>query len=216
MTLQRIGATELFLRQAKRVRGRILELGVGDDPYASIWDATTVRLDIDAELGPDVVGDAHCLPFRSGVFDWVVASQVFEHLHSPWIAANELERVTNSNGQILVAVPFLYPLHQVPHDYFRYTRWGLERLFGKLFDDIEILEYGGRVSVLTDLLATSTRSSSTVRRGLRNARKKLFEAHSAKRWPRLSRRLLAQPVKEYPLGYVVVASKRPSVMIGQS
>ncbi len=69
--------------------------------------------------------DAHRLPFRAGSFDAAVASQVLEHLHSPAVALSELTRVLRTDGMMLVALPFLYPLHQTPHDYQRLTRWGL-------------------------------------------------------------------------------------------
>lgn len=99
-------------------------------------------IDIDPSSGADVIGDAHRLPFKSGEFDIIIANNVIEHFYDPAQAVKEMHRVLKKDGHIYFTVPFLYPIHEAPHDYSRLTRFGLERLFDS-FADVEIHARGG-------------------------------------------------------------------------
>lgn len=209
MTLTRIGATELLYRERHMVTGVVLELGVGSSPYAEAWDAS-ITLDIDTSLRPTVAADAHFCPFRDGAFDTIVASQVFEHLSRPWLAAGEVARVLRPGGTLLVAVPFLYWLHQHPADYYRYTEWGLRSIFNEWFEISSIQAYGGRFAVVLDMLFSMTRSSRRWRRGLYQLRDQLHERPGRGRRRRLTGSFLLRVAPgEHPLGYVLIARRRP-------
>ena len=52
---------------------------------------------------PFYLGDIFHLPFADGSFDLVICLEVLEHLESPWLAVEELARV--SSRDILVSVP---------------------------------------------------------------------------------------------------------------
>jgi SAM-dependent methyltransferase len=114
--------------------GAILELGAGLD----VHEATNV-VKTDAYMYPgarlDLVADAHALPFPDASFDFVFSLAVFEHLHSPWIAAREMARVLKPGGKAYTLCAFLQPLHGYPDHYFNATESGLARLFA---DDFEI------------------------------------------------------------------------------
>jgi SAM-dependent methyltransferase len=75
---------------------------------------------------PDIFGDAHSLPVRSESADTVLILNVLEHLREPDKALGEITRVLKPGGKCLLEVPFLYPLHDQPFDYQRWTRHGLE------------------------------------------------------------------------------------------
>lgn len=79
------------------------------------------------ETRPDVFGDAACLPFVGSSFDCVLMLDVLEHVAEPDAALAEAGRVLRKGGALLVAIPFAYPLHDMPHDYQRLTRPGLQR-----------------------------------------------------------------------------------------
>lgn len=74
---------------------------------------------------PDVFADGCRLPFVDGAFDTVLLLEVLEHVSDPVKALCEIRRVLKSGGLLLLSMPFLYPLHDAPHDYQRYTAPGL-------------------------------------------------------------------------------------------
>ncbi len=53
-----------------------------------------------------VVADAYHLPFRDGAFDFVVASEVLEHLSSPAASLQEAQRVLLPKGKMIVTTPY--------------------------------------------------------------------------------------------------------------
>lgn len=115
-----------------------------------------VSLDVDVRARPGVVGDGHALPFRDATFDVVIANNVIEHLHDPARGVGEMRRALRPGGQLLYTIPFLYPIHEAPHDYTRFTRYGLARLF-RDFSSVEIRERGGYFSTQAQFIFLLTR-----------------------------------------------------------
>ena len=112
-----------------------VDLGVGD----SAWDYS--RLDARSDL------DA--LPFRSGAFDAAIHIVTLEHLQEPAQALCELSRSLAPGALLLLAAPHEWEVHQAPHDYFRYTRYGLRHLLEKAgFEVLEIRPAGGYFRLL--------------------------------------------------------------------
>lgn len=112
---------------------RILELGAGLDVHTSD-DVVKTDAFVYAGAQLDLVADAHALPFGDASFDFVFSLAVFEHLHSPWIAAREIARVLRPGGGAYTLCAFLQPLHGYPDHYFNATESGLARLFADDFD----------------------------------------------------------------------------------
>src|SRR3989344_315667 len=104
-----------------------------------------LTMDSAPEYGPDVVGDAHGLPFQDSTVGAILSISVFEHLHDPKKAAEEVYRVLKPGGKLLLYTHFIYPYHArrgVYSDYFRFTDEGLTHLF-KNFSRIELKKHGG-------------------------------------------------------------------------
>lgn len=104
-----------------------LDIGCANSPYADLFP-NRVGFDERPAPGVDVVGDAHALPFGDGSFEQVVCTEVLEHLHTPQKAIDEMYRVLKPGGVLLLTTRFIFPLHDVPGDYFRYTKYGLKHL----------------------------------------------------------------------------------------
>lgn len=118
---------------AHYAHGDLLDLGCGNAPYRA-WFAPHVRRYITADHPPvaaavQVACSSERLPFRSACFDTILCTQVLEHVPHPWQAAVEIARVLRAGGVLILSCPQYWPLHEVPHDYFRYTVYGLKSLF---------------------------------------------------------------------------------------
>jgi SAM-dependent methyltransferase len=121
-------------RQAPLVTGRLLDLGCGNQPFQP-WYGPMVKevVAADAVPGPgvEVVDLGAPLPYADGSFDTVLCTQVLEHVPDAELAMAEIARVLRPGGHALVTVPFLYPTHEAPYDFWRYTHHGLAGLVGR-------------------------------------------------------------------------------------
>ena len=105
--------------------------------------------------GLSAVGEVQSLPFRSQSFDTVFCSQVLEHIPNPLDVLIESSRVLKAGGTLVVSVPHLAYLHNEPHDYFRYTEYGLRHLVERAgFESIEVRWSGGLISFIGHLPST--------------------------------------------------------------
>ncbi len=113
-------------------RGRLLDIGCGNQPYRELFIPFIreyVGLDRDwRESQPDVMGDALWLPFPAETFDTVLMIQVLEHLPDPLGAMGEVRRVLKRGGRVILTAPQYWRVHEEPHDYYRFTRFGLAHL----------------------------------------------------------------------------------------
>jgi len=114
---------------------RVLDIGSGGSAYGKYFP-NRISIDIDPLRNPDIVGDAHKLPFKDGEFEIILCTEVLEHLTDPRLAISEMRRVLAKDGTLILTTRFVYPIHDSPGDYWRFTRYGLE----KLFSDWKIVE----------------------------------------------------------------------------
>jgi SAM-dependent methyltransferase len=85
-------------------------------------------LDIDPGRGPDIVGDVAEFDFGDRRFDAVVMCEVLEHVREPSRAIENVHRFLHPGSILILSTPFIFPIHDQPHDYYRFTRHGLEWL----------------------------------------------------------------------------------------
>ena len=101
------------------------------------------------ESKPDVFADASCLPVRDATIDSVILLDVLEHLSRPDMALAEIHRVLRVGGSLIVSVPFLYPVHDAPYDFQRYTTFGMKQAIEKSgLDLVEIRPYSRSAEVV--------------------------------------------------------------------
>ncbi len=130
--------------------GRTLDLGAQNGPYATHFPRR-VALDLQPAKGLDVRGDALALPFRDHAFEVVLCTEVLEHVLEPQRAIDEIFRVLEPGGQLLLTTRFLFPIHDAPHDYFRFTKYGLRHLLQR-FEALTIEEETDTVGALAVLV----------------------------------------------------------------
>ncbi|OGD63375.1 hypothetical protein A2160_02735 [Candidatus Beckwithbacteria bacterium RBG_13_42_9] len=105
----------------------ILEIGAKDKPYRDLFP-NSVALDIDKSPQIDVMADAQSLPFQPGSFSVILCTEVLEHCHSPQRLIDECYRVLKKDGKLILTTRFIFPIHDAPNDFFRFTKYGLKYL----------------------------------------------------------------------------------------
>lgn len=124
----------------------VLDVGCGRKPYADLFSGS-IHFGLNNTLEDataDVVGDATKLPIASQSVDLVFCSQVLEHVPHPRSVVRECFRVLRQGGWLVLSAPFYWPLHEEPHDYFRFTRHGLEHLIKDAgFTRVDVRADGG-------------------------------------------------------------------------
>lgn len=135
-TVLDLGAGEAELRaRLAHVRYIAIDRGVG---HAG-WDYSAL----------DAVADATGVPLLDGSVDVIVCKQVLEHLPEPVRALREMARVLKPGGRVLLSTNQQWPQHQQPHDFFRFTSFGLRYCFEQAGLTVESVEpMGGAFSVL--------------------------------------------------------------------
>jgi SAM-dependent methyltransferase len=204
-----------YYERAIRVHahGRLLDMGCGHVPLYDIYrDLVTENVCIDwqnsAHVNPyldQVVDLTGALPLESGSFDTVLLTDVLEHIPEPMNLMCEIARILRPSGKLILGVPFFYWLHEVPHDYYRYTEFALRRyceLSGLRV--VEIIPYGGLPEVLLDLVS---KGLNFLPRALTVSLRPLHTLASLLCKTKPVRKLSERTRSSLPLGYVLSAER---------
>jgi SAM-dependent methyltransferase len=76
----------------------------------------------------DIKATAYNIPVKDNSFDYILSTQVLEHLEFPDKAFKECNRILKKGGKLLMTAPLGTGEHQIPHDYFRFTKYALKSL----------------------------------------------------------------------------------------
>lgn len=118
---------DLFLGE-QRFTGRVLDVGgeraTGRGSFSPPLSgvAEWVYVNIDPATKPDILAGAGDIPVESGSFDYVLLTEVLEHLEKPDSALAEAHRVLKAGGRIVASMPFIFAQHGDPHDFQRWTK----------------------------------------------------------------------------------------------
>jgi SAM-dependent methyltransferase len=148
---------EVLMRETRRAlrewQGSVLDVGCGDKRYATTGPTRWVGLDIMRGASVDVVASADALPFMNATFDHVLLSQVLEHVPNPSAVLADAYRVLRPGGTICVSAPQAWPVHGAPHDYYRFTEFGLRHLLTDAgFIQIDVRRCAGSFVTLTQFV----------------------------------------------------------------
>lgn len=103
---------------------KFLDVGRGEQVYSE-------RLASDLYVGLDVkisgrksdheLANCFCdgvrMPFASSTFDFILCTEVMEHLLSPDELMREMDRVLTSSGRLMITLPSMRGEHEVPCDF---------------------------------------------------------------------------------------------------
>ena len=119
--------------------GVVIDLGCGIKPYKELICSSGKvssyigidfenALDKEYAMGrPEIFWDGVTIPLESQYADVLLATELLEHCAEPEKVLKEIYRVLKPGGKLIFTVPFLWPIHLVPYDEYRYTPFSLER-----------------------------------------------------------------------------------------
>jgi SAM-dependent methyltransferase len=129
---------------------RILEIGsgrqdLGHDAFScrDLFDSSNVfvQSDVVPEYGHELV-DVRAIGLEEA-FDVILCLYVLEHVFELESSVRSMHRALAPSGTLVVAVPHLYPYHDEPGDYWRFTEHALRRML-EPFESTDIKVRGFR------------------------------------------------------------------------
>lgn len=165
--------------QLSNFHGTFLDIGCGVQPYRSLITAAPTRVEryvgMDLKgnpvssymkVQPDLFWDGSSIPMEAASVDSAMATEVLEHCPDPAAVLAETFRVLRPGGLFFLTVPFLWPLHDVPYDEYRYTPFAMERLLRQAgFGEVKLVPLGGWNASLAQMLGLwAVRSPMSERR----------------------------------------------------
>ncbi|PWI31498.1 class I SAM-dependent methyltransferase [Flavobacteriaceae bacterium LYZ1037] len=153
------------------LKGNLLDIGCGQMPYkdyilnnsdVSVYIGLDIEtaLVYDSNVKPDYTWNGVTMPFEEASFNCAFGTEVLEHCPEPEVVLKEVYRVLKPEGVFFFTVPFLWSLHEVPHDEYRYTPFALKRhLKNSGFTNITIKATGGWHGAMAQMLGLWVRRS---------------------------------------------------------
>lgn len=144
-----------------RVRGTVVDLGCGGKPYQPLLGSAATRwlgFDLPSPVSgrpkADAFASGAAIPLRDGVADCVLSTQVIEHVPRPWDVFAESARLLRPGGSLIVTAPQAQWLHEEPHDYYRYTKYGLMELARQAgLEPVRVVPFGGALALIGFLVS---------------------------------------------------------------
>lgn len=136
---------------------QVADEGVASDLRPVFGGHEFLGTDVRAGPGVDIVMDLHHLDLADGSVGTALIFDTLEHVKHPWTAISELHRVLQPNGLLILSVPFRFPVHSYPNDYWRFTPQGVAALLED-FPTVIINEVGVEGDP-TSVLAVASKSA---------------------------------------------------------
>ncbi len=126
----------------------VLNIGAGgeiEEYLKSIPNIKLLSMDINSKTKPDIIADISDKKILKKIKikpDYITCFEVLEHVKEPFKAIQNLFKLSTKKTVLLFSVPFIFPIHEEPNDFYRYTKYGLRYIF-KDFSKVEITNRDG-------------------------------------------------------------------------
>jgi SAM-dependent methyltransferase len=192
---------------------RLADIGAGDAPYRerlAHTDYVTIDWDKSEHAGgrhADISATAEAIPEPDCSFDAVLMTQVLEHVPEPKDVLREAFRLLAPGGRLHLTVPLVWELHELPHDYYRYTAPGLEHLLESAgFESIAVTPRTDCFATLAQLMRNVASAMGRAPDGLDEERERV----AGMLWgmsEQMSRLGKLDVDRIFPLGYCASATR---------
>jgi glycosyltransferase involved in cell wall biosynthesis/SAM-dependent methyltransferase len=155
---------ERLTQSLKLFSGKLLDVGCGQMPYKEFILNSNPSIQnyigLDFVQGkyadlkhPDITWNGKSIPLEDASIDCAMATEVLEHCHDPLSVLIEIRRTLKPTGIFFFTIPFLWPIHDAPHDHYRYTPFAMQKLLSDAgFEDIQIEAMGGWNASLAQMI----------------------------------------------------------------
>lgn len=116
----------------------VLDVGCGDKTYKKfVGDNKYIGIDVElsgrdvSKKVPDIYFNGQDIPLEDDSVDIILFLEVLEHVTEPEALMIDMRRVLKDSGTLILSVPFIWPLHEEPYDFRRYTSHGIEDISRK-------------------------------------------------------------------------------------
>jgi SAM-dependent methyltransferase len=160
LDLQLLTCTRFLSPHLAGMNGAVLDVGCGEMPFRGLLPAGTKYTGLDVPRAdcfgmrrhPEIEDfDGLHIPFADASFDHILCTEVLEHAEDPVALVAEMHRVLRRGGTLLATVPFSARVHHAPYDYYRFTRFGLARIFAG-FGAVDVSERGDDLAAIANKL----------------------------------------------------------------
>ena len=144
-------------RECNKKNKKVIDVGAGELPYKECFNKCRyLSQDIINYNGAiDYVCDAKKIPVKNESFDYVICTQVLEHIKEPHLVIKEMYRILKKGGKVFLTTHGNFEEHGIPYDFFRYTRYGLKYLaISNHFRSTKIKPQGGRFIAVAKFIQT--------------------------------------------------------------
>lgn len=129
LSILNLWITNIAIQYAK---GILLDYGCGGQPYRSLFEtgiSKYIGADVEANFDIDldlIIEPGHSLAIDSNSVDTILSTQTLEHVYDFQSYIRECFRVLRPGGHLILTVPMQWRMHEVPFDYWRFTKYGVK------------------------------------------------------------------------------------------
>jgi SAM-dependent methyltransferase len=152
-------------------RGVLFDYGCGGQPYRQLFASVTTQYiggDVAAADGValDVVLEPGApAPLPDGSIDTIISTQTLEHVYDFHGYLADCYRLLRTDGRLILTVPMQWRLHEGPFDFWRFTRYGIDRKLRDLGYEVVLVEpCGGAYSLIGQIFLSHLAETRTTRK----------------------------------------------------
>lgn len=159
---------------------RVFDIGCGNKPFEQ-YIRTLIKRDEpeyyvgcdiaqSSEQKVDIICDAANISVKESVYDVVICTEVVEHVFEHRKVFEEAYGLLRPGGVFIVSAPFVWDIHEAPYDFYRFTRYGFQRLLSETgFEIVGELPCGGKWATVGQVMLLAIQ-------GKKDAKKSWFVA----------------------------------------